>query len=450
MKLELILPREQYLLGERINLDLRLTNPGKTAVEVPALTGRGSAQPVYRLRGPAYPDGVSFHFAADPAAADQTAANRLEAGETMEDGFSLTSLKPIAEPGDYTLGATMQGKGWSAEAPPIRFRVEKAKFLDASLGVDVFSPTTTTFRAVWTADTERGRVLGETFFYENRPDLSEVRLTSTRIIRAIGAKATDPFCPWINYDRASASKYWHGWREGSALFAFSDDEDSPRTFDMGSARAHIVRHTVMNRAGDLHVLVLSENRTTLRLIRFPHAEGSGASVQWTAELPEPGANVGLGLGPADEGGSMVALAVSQRGLKLALRLIRIGAEEAEIGAPTLLDEAFVLPSSEPGVHIAPDGTIRAAVVVAKHPALRTLAVAELLASPGGNISTSFTDAGKADTAVAKAIAAYTATEGPPSMAFLIHPTAADILRMSFTTYQLTIDPNRGVRLTAME
>ncbi|MFN7938294.1 MAG: hypothetical protein U0R19_33505 [Bryobacteraceae bacterium] len=473
MKLELVLPRTEYLLGEPISLDVRLTNMGTAAVEVPNLTERGSRQPVYRLQGPAYPDGVTFRFSdaraaraeavEDASEAPAPAVHRLEAGATMEDGFTLTSLKGIGEPGEYTLRALMQGQGWSAEAAQIRFRVAKGAFLDASLGVDVFGESTRTLRGVWLADTERGRVIGESFFYENRPDISEVRLTGTRIIRAVGAKASEPFCPWINYDRSEASKFWHGWREGPVLYAFSDEEDGPRSIDLGSAKARLVRPGVMTRAGDLEVLVLMENRTTLRLVRFPHPAESKPVVVWSAELPEPVSGIGMGLGPREEGGSMVALAVSQSGAKVAMRVIRLGKLEAEIGATAVVDGVYVLPDSEPAVHVASNGEIRGAVVVARHPGLRTLAMAEFVAGKA-----TLTDAGRVDTPVAKAMSAYTVTEGAPVLRFLVRLTngtallggkelpvalagaPVDLVRMSASTYLLTVDAAKGVRLVPGE
>ncbi|MBS1824844.1 MAG: hypothetical protein JST93_05960 [Acidobacteria bacterium] len=465
MKLELVLPRGEYLLGEQISVDIRLTNTSGAGVEVPNLTDRAGTQPVYQLRGPAYPEGVTFRFADLRGAGDgeDGGMHQLAPGATMEDGFTLTSKKRIGEPGEYTLSASMEGKGWRAEAAAVRFRVEKATFLDAALGVDVFTESTRTLRGVWLADTGRGRVIGESFFYENRPDISEVRLTGTRIIRGVGAKASEPFCPWVNYDRSEAAKFWHGWREGSVLYAFSDDEDGPRSIDLGSAKARMVRPAVMTRTGDLEVLVLGENRTTLRLIRFPHHAEGKPVVVWSAELPEPVSGIGIGLGPREEGGSMVALAVSQSGLKVSLRMIRVGQMEAEIGPAALIDGAYVLPDAEPGVHIAPDGEVRGAVVVARHPALRTLAVAELVAGKA-----TVTDAGRVDVAVVKAMSAYTVTSGAPVLRFFVRlavggvlfegkelPVAAggvpvDLVRMSSSSYLLTVDAGNGVKLVAAE
>src|ERR1700691_5755184 len=62
IKLELILTRDLYLTGENINVDIQLTNTGSTAVDAPRLASRENAQPVYLLRGPSHPNGVTFNF----------------------------------------------------------------------------------------------------------------------------------------------------------------------------------------------------------------------------------------------------------------------------------------------------------------------------------------------------------------------------------------------------
>src|SRR6266849_2558938 len=221
MKLELFLPRDLYLTGEDISLDIQLTNTGTAAVDAPRLASPENPQPVYLLRGPSYPNGVTFNLrdsrpgaASVPAPAPST--YRLVPGATMETGFSLNSIKPVLEPGDYTISARIDWGGWSAEAVPVKFRVEKAKFVESSLGVDVLSRSTRTMRAVWIAESAGGRHLGESFLYEGRPDLGEFKVTGTRIIRQVGPKASNAFCPWVNFDRVESPKFWHGWQEGAA------------------------------------------------------------------------------------------------------------------------------------------------------------------------------------------------------------------------------------------
>jgi hypothetical protein len=470
MKLELILPRDFYLTGENVDVDVRLTNTGTVAIDVPTLDSRQNPQPVYSLRGPSYPDGLTFNFrdlrsGAAPSPGQEPSLHRLVPAATMETGFVLNSIKPISEPGEYTVAARIDWGDWSAEAAPVKFRVEKATFVESSLGVDAYSRSTRTFRAVWLSDSGGRRLLGESFFYEKRPDLGEVKLTGTRIIRPVGAKATNPFCPWINFDRTAAPKFWHGWQEGSTVAAFSDDEPGPRTFDLGSAKTHIVQPTLMSRSGDLDVLVLGEDRRTLRLINFPPQPELSPSVVWSLELPEEAVAVRLGIGPEAAGGVRVAAAVSQSGLKLAIRLIRIGPKSAEISPPAFVDSAFAFPDSEPAVSVTPDGSVKVAVLLATHPARRSVAVAELTASGDGKRQVSVSDVAKVQAVVVRTWIAYqVASDGPLSLTWLIRiadgtvlhgpslgqvalkAPVVDVLRMAMATYVLNVDADRGPRL----
>jgi len=474
MKLELILHRDLFLTGENIDVDMELTNNGHTAVDAPILDSPQNAQPVYRLQGPSYTGGLTFNLrdsrrpGGSSAAAD-TALHRLAPGLMMAGALRLNAIKPIAEPGEYTLSARIEWGGWSAEAAPVKFRVEKAKFLESSLGVDALARSARTLRAVWLADTGAGRLLGESFLYEKRPDLGEVDVAGTRIIRHVDAKASNPFCPWTNFDRSAAMKFWHGWQEGATLLAFSDDEQGTRRFDMGSTKAQLVRPTLMARSGDLEALVLGADGKSLRLARFPAHEGSGSVVAWSTELPEEVKGIRLGIGPESGGSVRVAAAISQSGLRLAVRLIRIGEKSAEVVQPIFVENAFALPESEPAVAIGADGTVHVAVLVASHPGLRSLAIADVTVAANGRPEATLAEAGKVESAVTRAWTVYPATaEGQRLRTWLVRtangamlggpqlaPVAAggpigDFLRMSTANYVLAVDANRGPRLVATE
>jgi hypothetical protein len=176
--------------------------------------------------------------------------------------------------------------------------------------------------------------------------------------------------------------------------------------------------------------------------------------------------VRLGIGPQAEGGHRVAAAISQSGLKIAIHLIRCGENSATVDPPALFDSAFVLPHSEPAVAIAPDGSVHASVLFAKHPGLRTLAMAELT-SRGGQTTISASEAGRTEAAVSQAWTAYPAALGSsPAGKWLAQtvkgasgggerpkPVTAGapivgFLRMSSAAYALTLDSYRGPRLIA--
>jgi hypothetical protein len=473
MKLELVLLRDVYLTGENVDIDVRLTNTGTVPVDAPTLDSPQNPQPVYHLRRPSAPQGVKFNFrdsrlGSGVSQTSEPSLHRMPPASTMETGFALNSITPVLEPGDYTISARIEWGGWTAEATPVKFRIEKARFVESSLGLDVYSRSVRTLRAVWIAESAGGRLLGESFLYEKRPDLGEVNVTGTRIIRRVGPNASSPFCPWVNFDRSASSKFWHGWQEGATLMAFSDDEHEPRTFDIGSSKAEIVQPTFMSRAGALEVLVLGENRKTVRLIRFG-SERSTPIVAWSIELPEEAVAVRLGIGPEAGGEVRVAAAVFQSGLNVAIRLIRIGEQSAAVGSPSLVSSAFAIPHSQPAISIGPDGSVNAAVLLATHPGRRSLAVAGLTAGPESKMSSTVTEASKVQAPVVRAWTAYQVTSaGEPGRRWLIRTAdgsafggpdlvpvgnkspVLDLVRMSAATYVLTLDADRGPRLAVTD
>jgi hypothetical protein len=172
----------------------------------------------------------------------------------------------------------------------------------------------------------------------------------------------------------------------------------------------------------------------------------------------------MGIGPDAAGGIRVAAAVSQSGLKVAIRLIRVGDKSAEVGPPSLVDGVFAIPDSEPGVSIAPNGSVKAAVLVAKHPARRTLALADVTAGRNGEMPVKVFDAGTVQSPVVRAWTVSQVTaEGPPTTVWLVQTADGifggsdmvrvaaesrpiDLLRMSVASYVLTLDPDRGPNL----
>lgn len=482
MKLELNLAREQFLLGESIDVGMRLRNTGAQAVQAPKLRSPQNTQPVYRIEGPSFPGGQTFslrdlELASEPGAlrsADQPETVPLGAGASLETGFKLDQLQAIGQPGDYSLAAGIQWAGWSAMAAPVAFKVAAARYLEASLCLDTAAPSSRQLRVVWLAQTKTGRVLGETFMYEHRPDLGEFKTTGSRIVTVVGPAATAAFCPWTNFDRNDAANAWHGWREGRQLLAIAMGERHPLSFELDAEQALVVRPALLQRRGDMDVLVLDAARKRLQAIRFfapaeKQPPKSPASL-WHLDLPQAVQAARVAIGPLAEGGSRLALLVSQQGSKLVLRLLRMSDQSAVLDTSVTLDDAFVLPGSEPGLMVQPDGSARAALVFARDPTLRSLAAADVAFSKAGEIGLSLAELGRMPSAPAIAAANFRVTaDGAEGRSWFVgfadgavlggsrsttsisndaRLHATDFLRMSGASYVLMLDPDRGPILQA--
>ncbi len=481
VKLELTIPRDRFLLGESISVGIRLENTGAATAEVPKLKSMENTQPVYRIEGPSFPTGASFTMreavlAGEPGAlgaAGQPSTLLLSPGQATETGFKLNERMAVEEPGEYRLSASIDWQGRSAEAAPVQFRLERATYLDASLGVDFAATSSRMVRAVWIAQTDSGRVLGETFQYENRPDLAEVRTTGTRIITPVGPAASHPFCPWTNFDRGDAASAWHGWQEDTRLLAIAMGESRAQEFDLGSDKATVVRPALLSRDGNMDVLVIDASRRSLQLIRFfAPIEGEprkSPARLWRTDLTEDVEAAHAAIGPEREGGSRLVILASQTARNIALRLLRVTTQGAQLQSQLVVENGFLIPRSEPGLTIAQDGSAKAALLFARDPERRVLAIADVsVPKAGGNGSLVTTELGKVASQPVAAASVFRATpagqdtrswfagladggvvgggRSPQRIEGITQPRAVDFLRLSVASYVLVIDPTRGPTL----
>ncbi len=474
MKLELEMPRVRYLTGESIPVDVKLSNLGSKAVASPGLASPDSAQPVYTLTGPAYPQGTAITFRDRRSTAKpQTVA--VDAGGTLEAGFDVASMRNLSLAGSYTLSARIEWDGWSAQAAPVQFTVEKAVYLSASLGVDSYSESSKSLRAVWLADTPSGRVLGETFIYEKRPDLGEVHSTGTRVITAVGPTASQPFCPWTNFNRMAASGAWHGWKEGTRLQAIALGASAPQTFELGSDRAQIILPALLTAQGTMDVLTMDALHRKLQLVRFmPALDGAAGrppQVVWSVEVPEPVLAARVAMAPERDGGASMALLVTQTRDGIGFRSLSFDRSGPALGKLAVLDGATLAKATQPALKVGGDGTAQAAVVLAADPASRQLRMVDLSYSAKGQAPViTLSVLGPASSPVVSTAAAfasdrYTETGrtwfasladgrvvgGDTAMRPIDGASRAslsDVLRTSGASYVLTLDPLNGPKLVA--
>jgi hypothetical protein len=459
--MDLHVSRESFLLGETVSIELTLTNTGTAPVEVPKLRSTLNTQPVYRLTGPGFPEGVSFTYREvklppeEREGSFETPETRmLQPGDFLETGFKLNEWKALERAGRYTLSARIDSGGWAAAAPPVTFVMERSNFREASIGVDLLSSSTRTLRAVWTCQADTRQVIGETFIYEKRPDLGMLRVTGTRIIHQVGPQASEPFCPWTNYNRADGLGGWHGWREGSRLFALAMEEENPQSFDLGSDKVRLIRPALMLRNREMDLFYLSPDRRTLGMIRF-HTPGKGAAkppeAAWTLELPEPAISARAAMGRESAGSPRVVTLLSQHGTQIAVRLVRIEDTRARLSAPVRVEDAHALPDCEPGLVVGADGTVHAAAVFTRDPGHKEPAMLEVLfpASASSEVGVRVSLLGEVESPLASSSVAYPATEGGDDVAHVISRLADGTLRSGQETVSVPAPPAMPLELLRM-
>ncbi len=466
VKLELHLPRTKFLAGEKISVDVRLTNTSSAPVQVANLDSRTNPQPTYTLKSSAHSEAISF--SAHPAS--ETNANvelrSLAPGDYLETGFYLNNRTPVTSPGKYVLSARIEGVGWEAAAEPVSFTVEKAFYQSAGMGLDLACSTTRKLRVPWLSRGADGQTLGETFFYEKRPDLGEINVTGSRIIRTVAAQATDPFCPWTNFDRASILPSWDGWREASRIFAVESSRAEPQSFDAGSETIRLIRPALMLQNGELDVFLLSEEAGAVRAARFvSHRKGvaKAPELAWSVAIPGVVSARAI-IAPASAGGARKLCAIANEHGSVAIHLLDIQDNSAQLAAPIQIDNAIAVAAYEPGLTVAANGAVRFSVIVRTKDPDGRIDIVDGIVPASGQPNVQRSTIAQREQGVTAATIAYTATEtSSPVRVWAIrlhdgtvhfaspnaHPVESgsnlpiSLLRMSGATYFLTLNPETG-------
>ncbi|NMO17212.1 hypothetical protein HPC49_13155 [Pyxidicoccus fallax] len=487
MKLELQLPKDRFLAGESIDVDLRLTNTGPSSVEAPLLKDEANDFPVYTLTGPGFPQGETFSYRSvkwkEPGSvppATSPMVRSVRPGSSLAGGFRLQEWKPLDQPGRYTLQARIEWKGWTASSDPVSFTLEPAASMGAGLGVDAGVARRGPLRLVWLTQAAEGRALGQTLVYEKRPDLGEVKHSGAQTLRQVGPRATEPFIPWANFDPAEGLWGWHGWREEGTLLALPIGAETPQSFDLGSPAARLVRPALMAApSGDLDQFVLSEDGRELRWVRFSFPSGEGTAsaptVRWKHVLPAPALAARAALGTVAQGGSRRVALVSEEGGALVLHLVDVGDGSGPARVRSArVPQGHALRASEPGIGIDDQGGTRVAVVFSTDAAGTRLALAEaVFPSDAGGVPTAgetplaSLDKGErvAEAAVVYGVPGPQAPHGlvlleggdalsvaSPERRFrLPSPPALPLtpLRLNTTTYVVLVDPQKGAFLEGL-
>lgn len=479
VKLDLGLPKDRFILGEGIDVRVKLTNPGPGSVQTPSFWRVGQAGLTMTLKGPGIgAAGETFTQPAPAGGALKTQVEPLAAGNTRTIEFSLPHYRPLTQPGKYTLAARVDGGTWNAASAEVSFTVESGAIVGAAIAVDVGVSSDRVLRAAFLRESPPGRTLEESFMYEARPDLGEINYKRTRSVGTAGAEAREPFCPWTNYDRASELWSWDGWREGSALLALPGGATQPQRIDLGSRSARLIRPALMSDKGTLDVAIISADGGKLEMIRFrsPDAPQPGpAAVVWSVALPSPAVAARWTLGSIAKGSVRRLVVTTQEKDGLAMHMLDAGDGTKTNPLRTVtLAKAYALREAEPAIRVDDDGATHAAVICALNEERTEFGVVDAVfpADPAAKGTIAATTIKNIGADFARATTAYrVATMGPMTREWLIQFHTGEItfseapdartslpappafplqlLRMSETTYVLLIHPKDGVILHSL-
>ena len=368
MKISLKLPKPGFAVSETISLDVTLVNDAMSAVEIPDPFHAFNWQPTYTIVGPAYPNGFTFSFLAvkrKQVNPDTTGLEpqllTLAPGEEITSDIPLGDWIPLVTPGRYQLRAQFEWQGIHAVSDPVAFDIEPLAIVATGVGLDVGCQTIRYVPVGWLRDGQQGRALGESLYYEKRPDLGEFKRLSASEVMPVGAAASEVLVPFTDYDRRVALTYWRAWREGGTICAHLAGAAEVSRAELGPSTI-VIRPALMTEAGQFDVFAFDGATNEVLLARFapgvppqvirgPRLPGRCVAGRAALDSPAHGAQRHVVVPAVDEDGSLL------------VNHVAFGADGQVVTADTIaIPQAKALTGSSPALRRIDDGRLQVALL----------------------------------------------------------------------------------------
>jgi hypothetical protein len=384
LQIEIELTQDRFLAKESMVATVRIRNDGSVPLDLPDPAVNINWQPVYTVKGPAYPEGYSFHFRAAalgdkrPVPEGVTARTfSLAPGQSHTSRLPMEQLVPLTQAGEYTLTAKLDWAGVSAESKPVKFHIGPPVFRSFQIAVADGLQETFPIRVYCLVGERPNPQLYMAAFRESRPDLGEMALASLARLGAADPRSDAVFGAWINYTGMGTPPPGAGWQAGAVLGTRAATLDNAPKITLPET-PRLVRPALGTVAGELDLFALSNRGTKLELIRFPANNGTPA-VASTESLPAPAVAGRAAIGPEGNGSKRFVVLVTGGKDAAGLTLAATGALRS-----VPLTNAGVLENSEPAIYEASDGAVHTAVVLTSSGEGHRIVVADVTWPPSGN------------------------------------------------------------------
>jgi hypothetical protein len=371
MEIELTTRKAQFILGESLRVEVTVHNRSDVAVAVPAIADTRNTSLSYRLTGPSVPADFVFQYAR-PGGRRLTGEPEmvsLEPGGQVTVPITIEGRTREWQPGAHVLRATLDVGGSTVESNTLSFEILEPTVLAGRVVAEALSSPGGVLRVEVLAAAGGTTRVYQGFFTEARPGLeTEPALSLTEALE-VPPGASDLGALWTDFQRSgSMISPRYVWLDGRTV-AVQEFQSPPITFEVGTER--LLRPGILTREGD--ALLVSWEGRNATLTRVPR--NGAASRVWEATLPLPAADGRVWITPD---GKVTAVFTAEGTAGVSLAVVREG---AVIGT-TVIEDAVLLPSSEPGITISGDGAIWVSVLVAEPARRRTVSIVDWDWKPG--------------------------------------------------------------------
>jgi hypothetical protein len=213
-------------------------------------------------------------------------------------------------------------------------------------------------------------------FFFREPRSAEIYMIEMIRAATPAPNAGQALAPWTNFDRSELLFARFGWQSAGEI-GFETGPPEKRSTIAAPLDSTVIHPALMTEDGIITVFTYTPASVTMA--RFPAPVKGGATsagrVHWTTPTPEPTRAAAAALGPRPQNPAC-AITVSEnvRGVKVTLFN-----GDGDHGAPAAeLENARVLPNSEPALWVDSRGGATAAILLAEDSLYRRVFLAEVV------------------------------------------------------------------------
>ncbi|MDP2208157.1 MAG: hypothetical protein Q8K98_05195 [Bacteroidota bacterium] len=385
--LKVIPERQNYIIGEEIQLVIQISNKYAYPIEIQDPTKLSSSQPEYTVTGPEYPSGKTFSLSSLSRekgdihkGQSPVPTIKIEPDSIWEDILPLSSIISFTSSGEYKISSSIKSDTITVESPECTFNISELDLQTVYLGLGTRPLEEGEGEGVFIQKSTDAAYLYSFVFKETRPDIGETEIISLVNRGEVSQVANEVIVPWRNSPFFNEMVRWIVWRDGKNIKALNNISLEPSSFELQEEPAYLVKPALKTTGGNVEVIVVLKNEKELSLITINSSStqpGKSGEIKWKIPLPDKPTEISCALAsPNLNNGRNVAFVVHRVN---EIEIFYTQYHEASSPVPfqsVKLENAKMLVNAPLAMFVDNEGKVFISVIVVTDEKLHTCALAE--------------------------------------------------------------------------
>ncbi len=300
--------RQNYIVGEEIQLVIQISNNFTHSIEIPDPTKLSSPQPEYTITGPEYPSGKIFSLfslSQEKGNINDNLSNlptiAIEPNSTWEDIVPLSSFISFTLPGEYKITSSIRLDTITAESPAYTFNISELEIKAIHLGLGTRPLEEGEGEGAFIQKSGDSHNLYTFVFKEARPDIGETEIISLVNRGEVSQVANEVIVPWRNSPFFNEMIRWIVWCEGKKIKVLNSIILEPLSFELDEEPAYLIKPALKITDEAVEILVVSKDEKNITLIRIKDnvsEPGKSGELVWKIPLPDKPTEIHSALSPS--------------------------------------------------------------------------------------------------------------------------------------------------------